>query len=40
MSKGQILVLAKTRIELLEKEGEMLEEEGEALMEMLGGMTF
>jgi hypothetical protein len=40
MSKGQILVLAKARIELLEEEGEMLEEEGRALLEMLDGMTF
>jgi len=40
MSKGQILVLAKARIALLEKEGEMLEDEGKALMEMLNGMAF
>lgn len=35
LSKGHVLVLARDRIEELEREGEMLEGEGKMLMQML-----
>jgi hypothetical protein len=35
LSKGHVLVLARDRIEELEREGEMLKGEGRALIQML-----